>query len=346
MSKKKFQGTRHALNSLWWKLKIRFQRLPLMGEIGGKTAVPAAKINSKKFGTSSGLSMAVEIKVNRDESIPEGVGKIVKTELFLTDDYADRDFIFNVCFSCGKASIFKKGLYTDPKSHWFNVFFGYYEIDVPAETWKRPFGYAFKNGALSIEFRDLRRIGLADWNYFSNYLYGVPRDPIEKCNDPDNPGIEDTDMGRIQIKGRFWDHVGVDKFRVVSAYTSPGHEHLLQERSIWTPMWRLSYGRPHPRKGIDECFFPCSMKAQFYMSYTEGYDTDMKKTAYKTLIFGGTVNHDCKPDTKKYTRIQGGEKGSFDLESFNDEFLSEQMNAVKKVIEKEFAHLGFQKASR
>ncbi|HSA14085.1 MAG TPA: hypothetical protein P5346_05010 [Spirochaetota bacterium] len=335
MKKKKFPALQHAFKSLWWRFKIKFLELPLVGDIDGEYTVPEARVKSRVFGKSQGLPVTVEIKVKDADSIPENVGRIVKKKLFSSDDYAGKDFIFNVCFSCGKSGLLTKGVYTDPKSHWFNVFFGYYEIDVPKNTWQRPFGYDIDRGKSSVNFSDLARIGTADWNYFSNYLYGVPNGAIEGCSDPDDPGIIKRTIGRVEIRKRSWDHVEVDNFRVVSAYTAPGEEHSLEERSVFTPMWRLSYGRPHPRKGFGDSFFPCRMKAHFYMAYDSKFDDDLKEEAYRTFIFGGTVNHDAAIDDKKF-------KGRFrDRDSFNDAFLEEQMKAARTVIEKNFAHLGF-----
>jgi hypothetical protein len=342
MPGKKFHAARHTLKSLWWLIKLKFQRLPLLGEIDGKTKVPAARITSREFGVSSGLDMAVEIRVHDKKEIPDGVGQIVKRKLF-----SDRDLIFNVCFSCGKGGVIKKGLYTDPCSHWFNVFFGYYEIDVPAAKWGRPFGYDLKNGNLSINFDDMCRIGIADWNWFSNYLYGVPKDFIKPWNNPEDPDIEKTDKGRITIGNRYWDQVEVDKFTVASAYTAPKEEHLLDERSIWTALWRLSYGRPHPRKAIGPSFFPCKMKARFYMYFDEKYDPELGERAYRTFIFGGTINHDSMMASGgKPTRASAAAKNRSDNDAFNERFLDEQMKAVTAVIESTFSHLGFSSARR
>lgn len=328
-------------NTLFWKIKTTFQRIPMLGEIDGKSSVLPGKINSKKFGTSFGMPMAVEININNKKSMPEDVGKIVKEKLFSDNDYKDKTAIFNVCFSCGKGSIIQGGTYTDPTSHWFNVFFGYYEIDVPQKAWGRPFGYQQLNGSMEVNFQDLLRIGLADWNYFSNYLYGVPLKKASQYLNTSDPKVTTRYIDRMQIKQKTWDYVEIDNFEVVSAYTARGKEDELEERSIWTGLWRRSYGYPHPRKGFNENFFPCRMKAHFYMAFGEGHDHDLNETAYKTYIFGGTINHNIHLDNKAYAKKCGLKVAQFSKDTYNEEFLQEQMKSIRKVIEKKYYHLGF-----
>ena len=341
MTKKKQSGIAYFFTSLFMKIKIAFQKLPIMGEIDGQSSVPPARIQSKKFGKSSGFPMAVEIKVNKEDSIPDNAGKLVKAQLFDEKEYRDKNLIFNVCFSCGKGGLLKKGTYTDPMSHWFNVFFGYYEIDVPVRTWKRPFGYQKKSNTHVPYFPDIIRIGLADWNYFSNYMYGIPASAASKSSNPRDPRIKTRYIKRETLGNKYWDMVEVDNFQVTSAYTAPGKSHVLQERSLWTRLWRMSFGRPHPRKTFNENFIPCRMKARFYLSFLEDFDNDCNEMAYKTFMFGGTVNHDCAIDLKQYARKSGVPFHEFDIKAYNDEFLDEQMKAVRNVIEDNFSHLGF-----
>lgn len=59
-------------------------------------------------------------------------------------------------------------MYGDPASHWFNVFAGYYEIDVARAVWGRPFAYLRgEDGARQVDSAEVAALGSADWNYLA-----------------------------------------------------------------------------------------------------------------------------------------------------------------------------------
>jgi hypothetical protein len=312
-------GVWKTIRSLWrtfWKLLFTGWRAwrgaPLVGEIKGRYKVEPAVIENPLFGCSSKNPQVLEIVVSDDEQWPLGVGKIVN-EIFFDEA---PPIIFNVCFSCHRAED-GRSEYADPTSHWFNVFFGFYEIDVPKREWGRPFGFKNASDEWEIEFDDLLRIGKSDWNYFSNYMYGVPWWRACGCNRLDDPGLNKTVLNRdIDIKGDRYFECEVDGMEVVSACRA-GEEKLRRNVTFITKVWQRQFGTCEPHPEFEESFFPVKMKMRFFIGWKEEPDFDLKCQAYKTFIYGGSIN-------KTWA---GGDEGR---EKFNEEFLEAQMSAVKK----------------
>lgn len=305
-------------------LGYRFFNLPMIGYIKDRFISPSMRINDPRFGKSFSMPTVLGIVIDGKKSMPANVGQKVDGVFFP----AEPRLKFNVCFSCGNSGFFKKGVYTDPESIWFNVFFGYYEIDVVTSEWKRPFGYEIKNGKPEINFNDLARIGKADWNYFSNYLYGVPESYITPTNPIDLERMEATYKGRVPIGKKFWDWVEVEHMDVVSAYTAPGEEHLLENPSAFSPVWRKCFGNPCPRAEHTSSFITTDMKAGFYLCFTEGESNfiDLKGApVYRTYMFGGTINH-C------FDTVDA---------SSNGKFLRLQLDSAQDLISRKFKGIGY-----
>jgi len=333
-------------SGLLLRLKSIFFKLPLVGEIGGRYFSPPLKIeNTAKFGKSFAMPSVLKIVIDERHPIPGEVGKLVNDRFFKDED----TLFFNVSFACGKGGLFEKGTYTDPLSHWFNVFFGYYEINAviasenDGKGWPRPFGYEREGG--DICFMDLIKIGKSDWNYFSNRMYGVPLAEVEKNNGISLPPTTAVRLGTETIGKHEWDVVEVDKFDVVSAYVTEEGRARIENASVFSPIWRMCYGNPHPRPGFDECFFPTNMKAKFYVRTERSVSDEVGKylhehgriavdrhpknrvPVYSTYIFGGTINHNY--ETFK-------EEGRLERAIFNEEFLEEQLKSARKVMAKYF----------
>lgn len=316
---------RRRLKDLRYKLEALFgfpllRRFPLAGDINDVFFADDAEIDDPKIGKSMSVPTVLEIVVDREAGItPAGVGEVVHKTFF-----PDRDkLIFNVCFSCGAANPFRPGVYGDPTSIWFNVFFGYYEIDVPKATWGRPFGYTADG---QINWDDILRIGKADWNYFSNYVYGVPHKYIRPYDGLDDPQVKSRYLGREKVGKREWDLLELDGAQVVSAYVSgTDGKKLIDEDLVFSPLWRASFGQPSPRpEQFPDSFFPVRMKARIYMAWREvEKDNDLLEPAYQTFLFGGTIN-DLYPDKAE-----------------NERFLGLQMDAVRKVMRGSYRDLGF-----
>jgi hypothetical protein len=261
---------------------LRFD--PSVGEIAGRTAVHPPAVHDPDFGDSQSCNASV-LRIHVDEQRRDlcGVGAVVKTMMFPRPYPA---FVFNVVACVGAFAEHGPQRYTDPESPWFNVFLGYYQLDCPRQLWDRPFGFESASGAESApRFEDLIRLGKSDWNYFSNWVYGVPEDALAPyCGvelDPDGH----VDHGLAEIAGRRWrvvDLLGVD---VASPYESdaPGARRLVSN-TIITPLTRRSFGFPDPHPDHPTSFIPQSLDATLYMAYVED------DTSYHTLIFGGTAH--------------------------------------------------------
>lgn len=301
-------------------------RLPLVGDVDNRFRSPTAQLNSKRFGQSEGLPFVMEIVVDGDRSAPAGVGQKVDSVFF--KDHPP--LLFNVSFACGKPrGLLRRGVYGDPRSIWFNVFFGYYEIDVDKELWGRPFGYE-ANGK-DIHWDDILRIGKSDWNYFSNWVYGVPDQSIDPTNSLTQPPPVTRSLGRQQVGGKSWDLVEIDDALVVSAFASGRPQDArLTDRELWSLLWRASYGFPINKPVVEHAsFFAVPMKANLYMSYREKKrDNDLGKTSYQTFLFGGTVNQWYSAQSPSQAKE-------------NEAFLEEQMVAVRRVMTTDFPDLGF-----
>jgi hypothetical protein len=290
---------------------------PTLGAVGGQLEAHPPQIKSASFGNSNSIVPTItRIPVDTVKRIGTPVGNMVKQALFPTTG----DFTFNVCFSVGPFIPFLPGAYGDPTSIWFNVFAGYYEIDCPKSGWTRPFGYNLAStggtGATP-NFDDLVLIGKADWNYFSNWMYGVPLATVQQYDPPD-PGVVCQYLGRQTVANSQWDVVDINGFSAVSAYQSKasGAAQLVDNTTLLTPLWRVTYGEPRSRSGHDTSFPGTSMHAQFLMAFSED------ATTYRTYLFGGTVNK------------------AFDADQ-NATFMTEQMTACRQVITDHYATLGF-----
>lgn len=300
-------------------------KLPMVGDVDNRFRAPEVQVKDPRFGESEGLPFVMEIAVDTPDTPPAGVGKKVDDVFFKNRS----KLLFNVSFACGKPQgLFRRGIYGDPRSIWFNVFFGYYEIDVEQAAWGRPFGY--EADGVTVHWDDILRIGKSDWNYFSNWMYGVPDAAIDPTNFPlEGPHTKKTHSGRKNINGRDWDVIEMDGVDVVSAYddgTGPG----LVDRELWSLLWRASYGFPLKKKVSEKpSFFPTPMAAKLYMSFRESCrDNDLSKPSYQTFLFGGTIN-------KMYSAI------SPEHDKTNQEFLEAQMTSVEAVMRQSYKDLGF-----
>jgi hypothetical protein len=284
---------------------------PTLGAVGGDVIAHPPQVDDGASGASSSIVPTItRIPVDAQPRIGTPVGAMVKAALF-----ADRpDFVFNVCFAVGPFKPFRAGAYGDPSSPWSNVFVGYYQIDCPKPAWTRPFGYQSSVANAAIAFDDIIRIGKADWNYFSNWMYGVPIAVVTPFDAPD-PGVVCTTGPRTTIAGRQWDVADVDGFATVSAYQATGSTQLV-DNTVLTPLWRVTYGEARNVAGYPTSFVGATMHARLYMAFAEDDDN------FHTYLFGGTVNK------------------AFDTDG-NTAFLAAQMAASAEVITAHYPTLGF-----
>jgi hypothetical protein len=305
-----------------WRGWPSLRKAALVGEIDNKIFVDGADIDDPKIGKSRAFPMAQEIVVDKERSAPAGVGKKVDGVFFRDSP----KLVFNVAFSCADSNPFFPGAYGDPTSIWFNVFFGYYEIDVAQRAWGRPFGY--ENDEKTIRWDDILKIGKSDWNYFSNWVYGVPDKYIRPTNDIADPLTKRTFHGRVPVGAKKFDLMEVNHAQVVTAYTAKNGAQLVDEDLIFSPAWRIAFGKPHPRPEFKESFFPARMTAKLYMCFDKKHDdVDFGEPVYRTFLFGGTINEDWAKTPEQKAE--------------NARFLDLQMKAVEKVMTKSYKDLGF-----
>jgi len=316
-----------------WVLRRKF-----LGEINNKLFTKPIIINSKKFGKSTMYPSVLEIEVSQDSKskLLDNVGKIVH------DKYFDFDFLFNVCFSCSKPKFFHSDNYADPYSIWFNVFLGYYQLDIPFSQREYPFGFNenFNEDVdykLKINPKEVLEIGKSDWNYFSNFLYGVPLEYInENVTDITQDEIEASIVEKETIGDKTYYKLTVPSFKVITPYQAKNSKKLNREKI--NLVWQTVFGFPVSRKEFTESFIPVNMKAIMYIYYKDmktDIDLPEGEKQHSTFIFGATINLDYPKNASKNKK---NKKTLSQLEKENEEFLELQLKEVKKIIPKIMKH--------
>jgi hypothetical protein len=295
-----------------------------LGDVNHKYILDCPKVEDHRIGKSKCSPFALKITVGDNSTgFPGGIGKVVHDALF-----PDKPtFTFKVAFAAANTDLLGRGDYAKPSSIWYNVFFGYYEIDVPKQGWGRPFGYEnaqTATGKRAVRHDDLLRIGKADWNHFSNQLYGVPLDVVRR------QGLDTVDAKVVRlppvtqkiIGSGEWDLVEMDGVPVVGPYRSKHDGQKYADTGHVMPAWQYVFGRyDEDDSHVRTSFQPVRMHGKFYMSFKEDKD-EHGQEIYKTFMFGGTVNADY-PDAAE-----------------NDRFLGLQMQSLEHVIDRE-SGIGF-----
>ena len=288
---------------------------PAVGQVGGSAMSHSPVVQSAQFGNSVPDGPTVtRIFVDDHTRLITNVGQMVKRLLF-----ADHgDMAVNIVACVGPHDSAGVGAYANPNSIWFNVFFGYYQIDAPKSQWSRPFGYQSANGfASQVDFDDLLRLGKSDWNFFSNWLYGAPLEFVMPYVGIDTGALRATQSPAGQIGSSLWHHVSMTNWEVATGYESnaPGAAQLVDNSPI-SPSWRSVFGLPNPQPNWPESFIGQQLWTQSCMAY---YEDDQ---AYHTLIFGGSGPGDGDPNLAA-------------------QFLQVQLAAVQAVIAQSYPTLGF-----
>jgi hypothetical protein len=306
------RGRRHRWHTLGWRRPTPLVRFdPTVGEMAGRTDAPPPVLDHPTFGACQPCGPTVlRLHVDDDGRDLCPVGRIVKRELFPDDP----PFTFNVVACVGAFPAGGPGRYADPLSVWFNIFLGYYQLDCAKSAWDRPFGYKGADGEHSVpEPADLLRLGMADWNWFSNWDYGVPEADLLPYSRADPRSTQVVDHGLITVGASLWHDVEVLGLEVASCYESDGAgAGRLVHNSEATPMFRHSFGGPSPRQGWTTSFVPTTLDARLCMAY---WEDDL---AYHSLLFGGTVESRTNPL-----------------------FLAAQVDAVRDLIITDFPTSGF-----
>ncbi len=307
----RFDGSHHRADGrmkfdvfsgeLWWSLRLEVRRGgawkrllaidravvakfdPSIGQIGGSTVVHEPVVDDPAFGRSQLCSPTIlRIHVADVGRWIADVGQIAKQTLF---PHVPR-FTFNTVACVGDVPDGAPGLYTDPTSVWFNVFFGYYQIDCEKALWDRPFAYRIPPGAPpEPHVEDIVRLGKADWNWFSNWMYGVPASVLQRHDGVDMGVVGVQVSGPNRIGGSDWHHVRLTGIDVASSYVSdgPGAQRLVRN-TVTQNVWHQAFGLPHPRPQYPDSFIPTSVDAALDLAYWEDDEE------YHTLMFGGTTD--------------------------------------------------------
>jgi phospholipase C len=261
---------------------LRFD--PSIGEIGGRTDVYPPVVHDPVYGSSQNCTGTI-LRVHVDDVVRDlcPVGSKVKSVMFPAP-YPP--FVFNAVAAVGAHGEDGPQAYGNPHSPWFNVFLGYYQLDCRKDEWDRPFGFVSAAGADSApHVEDLARLGKADWNFFSNWDYGVPEDVCRKYCGVDLRPDDHVDGGLVEVAGRRWHRFELRNVEVVTAYESdvPGARRLVSN-TLTTPITRQSYGPPCPSPDFPSSFFPKKLDGVFHMAYVDDGEY------WRTLIFGGTAH--------------------------------------------------------
>jgi hypothetical protein len=290
---------------------VLFRFSPAVGEVAGSPVVQEPVVADPGFGSSQ-LCTPVVLRIfvdDQDRAVAE-VGKIVKQRMF--PDHPG--FVFNTVACVGRVPDGTPGLYGDPNSIWFNVFLGYYQLDAPKSDWTRPFAYKHARGIDSeVELEDIVRLGKSDWNWFSNWMYGVPTDHVVPFSGIDMRETAAEQTATEKVGATAWHGARISNVVAASTYEAdaPGAARLTCN-TIVDDIWRNSFGLPNPQPGHPESFIPTTFDAQVLMAYWED------DAAYHTLILGGTSPPGAEP-----------------------RFLGAQMDAARRVIEDGYSNRGF-----
>lgn len=263
---------------------------PTKGDVAGsESGFPPEVIGYGPNGPSGGGDVT-RFHISDEPRVLADVGRIVKQALFATTGPLTLNII--ACVGLGADPGTGPGVYADPESPWFNVFFGIYQVDcAKADGWTRPFGYEAARGvASSVHGEDIVRIGNADWNWFSNYLYGVPEDVCRQYTVIDMSKVTFEPTTLVRCGNSQWHQVTMSGVEVASAYQSdaPGARQLVQNSPL-TADWRTAFGLPCPRPEYPTSFIPTTLSSSLFMTYSED------DAGYHTLMFGGTAGVDTEP---------------------------------------------------
>lgn len=262
---------------------------PCVGLVAGEPTGHPPVLVSTQWGPSGTSAPGVtRIHIDDQQRQLTDVGSIVKAEMF----EAYSPFMFNTLACCGQVPQGQPGVYSDPDSIWFNVFFGVYQLDCAfADGWTRPFGYESDAGVTSVvRGEDLVRLGKSDWNWFSNFLYGVPAEFCKRYSEVDMSVVTFTDETTQTIGSSAWHHVTMSGIEVSTCYQSDARGAArLVENSVATDIWRDTFGLPCPLPDHPVSFVPTTLVAGLDMAYWRD------DTAFHTLVFGGTANLGSDP---------------------------------------------------
>jgi len=270
-----------------WKTIVQFSNDvlflydPTKGVVADNTVPYPPQVPAAPWGPSGSSSGGItRFHISDDVRVVSDIGPQVKKVMF--PGYPP--LVLNIVACCGTPDpTTHQGVYVDPDSVWFNIFYGAYQMNcAKSDGWTRPFGYESASGVGSVvRGEDIERVGKSDWNWFSNYMYGVPATVCAQYSDIGHATFAPT--ATVTLGSSQWHVVSMSNVTVASAYQSdaPGAQQL-QENSLLTPQWRQAFGQPWPRPDHTTSFVPTKLQSTIFLSYSEDAD------GFYTLMFGGT----------------------------------------------------------
>ena len=296
-------------------------RVPV-GAINGSYLRAPPRIDDPRIGRSSGIPVALAFRIGEDcTGFPGGIGRVVHRELFPETPA----FSVHIKFACAKTDLLGRSDFANPRSIWYNVFVGYYQVEVAQEEWGRPFGYdldADGNGTLRLD--EMARLVRADWNHLSNQIYGVPAPAVAAVNALGVDGLQFEYHGRVRKEG--WDGAfdlaDLENLVVVGPHSAHRGADYVNFGPFIGPLWRRVFGT-YSGPVADASFAPCLLRTRAYFCFRSTRDAT-GRLVYQTFVFGGSVNH-------RHDHVDAAE---------NARFLALQMDELERIIRGERG-LGF-----
>jgi hypothetical protein len=287
---------------------------PTIGAVAGRAGVEPPILSTGQPDVESALCTptVLRLHVADEHRWLAGAGRLVKQQLF-----ADHEpFVFNVVASVVDVNGVRR--YADPSSDWFNVFFGYYQIDCAKQLWSRPFAYDQAAKSCSTpQIDEILRLGVADWNWFSNWLYGVPTNVLTPYSNITAGSVTSSVQPWTTTAGKTFHHVTLSGASTASSYEAadPGALKLANNTPIGG-VWRDAFGHSVPNPNVTQSFGGTVVDARLDMAYWED------DTEYHTVMFGGTLQSNL-------------------VGTRTPDLLDCQVLATRKVIEDHYPTLGF-----
>ena len=284
------------------KLSHLFHEMPLVGEVNNRYFSDIEGMNDSTYGRTRDSVGVYAIEIKEKPRVLKA-GKIIKDLMF--KDYPD--FTLNAIATSAYVDICGKSEYPNPKSHWYNVMYGFYEIDVPVSSVKSAYGFDTKGNVVP---KDIIKIGLCDWNITTGYLYGVPLEICKK--NVKFTGNEKLRVVNESIKIGSMTYKEVEFSDIIATSVYPAREQL--EKTVLSEFLQHSWGTHPYVYGFEQAFPKVRMAGRFYITQSISHSDEYDCQCYKTIVGGGVINMDY-PDKE-----------------FNQGFLDRQMEQIRRSI--------------
>jgi hypothetical protein len=180
------------------------------------------------------------------------------------------DIDLRVMFEVGRRPVGSQiSPYGDPRSRWFNVFLGAYELRVP-KTAGRPIGFSSTG---EIVVNDLAAVALTDWGFLSNYMVGASV-PLQARETGPPLTYEDT---VVLLGKQKWHSV----LATLTKVPTPRSSSAIQ-LNPYVFLWRHAFGGRLVSSGCPEYV------DMTFRLFARCYETS---SHFHTLVSGGSASH-------------------------------------------------------